>query len=116
MAGYLVLIDAISALFVLLPYVLLMRRLTNVQRFVAFAATSVALLVMSSQVFGLSQPSANQLLQGIWSLVFFALMLGWFVCGFIHMTAVAVARLFHLLLAFCHGPGSRAAPAQDQGC
>ena len=113
MAGYLVLIGAISALFVLLPYVLLMRRLTNVQRVIAFAATSVALLVMSSQVFGLSQPSANQMLQGIWSLVFFALMLGWFVCGFVHMTAVAVARLFNLLLAFCHGP--EAAPAQDQG-
>ena len=113
MAGYLVLIGAISALFVLLPYVLLMRRLTNVQRVIAFAATSVALLVMSSQVFGLSHPSGNQLLQGIWSLVFFALMLGWFVCGFIHMTAVAVARLFHVLLAFCHGP--EAAPAQDQG-
>ena len=115
MAGYLVLIGAISALFVLLPYVLLMRRLTNVQRVIAFAATSVALLVMSSQVFGFSQPSANQLLQGVWSLVFFALMLGWFVCGFVHMMAVAVARLFHVLLAFCHGPGSQAAPAQDKG-
>jgi formate-dependent nitrite reductase membrane component NrfD len=113
MEGFLLLIGAISALFVLLPYLLLMWRLTNRQRVVAFAAISVVLLVLSGQVFDLSHPSQNQFLQGIWSFVFFALMLGWFVCGFVHAAVVAVAGCFRALLTFCHGPASQAAPAQD---
>jgi hypothetical protein len=92
MEGFLLLIGAISALFVLLPYLLLMWRLTNRQRVAAFAAISVVLLVLSGQVFDLSHPSQNQFLQGIWSLVFFALMLGWFVCGFVHAAVVALDK------------------------
>jgi len=113
MAGFLVMIGAISSLFVLLPYVLLMWRLTNAQRVVAFVVISVVLLALSSEVFELSRLSMDEFLQSIWSFVFFSLVLGWFVCGFVHLAIMAVAGCFHVLLSFCHGTGSPIAPAQD---
>src|SRR5690349_8618724 len=78
MAGVLSMIGAIAALFVLFPYILVMWRLTNAQRVVAFAVIGVVLLALSSHGFDLSHPLLDQFLQGIWSFVFFALMLGWF--------------------------------------
>ena len=112
MAGVLSMIGAISALFVLFPYVLVMW-LTNAQRVVAFAVISVVLLALSSQGFDLSHSLLDQFLQGIWSFVGFALMLGWFVCGFVHAAVVAVAGFLQVLLSFCHGSGSQAAPTKD---
>ena len=100
MVGLLIMGGLISGAFVSLPYILLMRGMSKWQFVSVFGVISVMVLALSTQISDNSPFSMDIFARGFWQVCFFALVLGWFVCG-----------LCHLLFGLCFG--WRSEKAQD---